>query len=458
MRWLYLHFPNLALELGSAGIGIPAPKITLDKQGFVSCASQQALAQGVQAGMKLSSALALCPDLIEVPTSPLQLSQGLLTLAQAGYDLAGPLSLQPPAGLLIELSSMQRLYGSDQALLACLCDSYQQLGHQLYAGVGDTPLAAKLLAMVDMGPLPSHQAKAMIADLSVSALELPQLLQNRLQRAGLNRIGQLLALPRMELGKRYGAPLLSVLGRLDGSLKEPRQLYHPPESFLQEHAFSLDVEQAQGLLFPLSRQLKALALFLEKRQLACSQLQLTLTFRQRPPLTLLLRGAEALWRSEDWQEIARLRLEKLLLDAPVTALTLQAQQLSPKEQRSAPLFAAQRPDEPLLGRLITRLGEHAVQGLCLNANHSPEQAFLWVRPGESCAVEPAPALRPLWLLPKPEPLRDAPDIIRGPERLENGWWQHRICRDYFIARHPTGGLCWIFKDKDDAWYLHGWFG
>ncbi|ROQ25059.1 Y-family DNA polymerase [Gallaecimonas pentaromativorans] len=458
MRWLYLHFPDLALELGNGGLVAEQPQACLDKENLISSLNKAAADAGLQQGMRLSTALALCPVLEQVSVSPLQLHQGLQALAQAAYDLAGPLSLAPPSGLLIELSSMQRLYGSDQALLACLHDNFQKLGHQLCSGIGATPLAARLLAEVDMGPLPLESGWEMLRSLSLCALGLPVNLNARLQRAGLRQIGQLLDLPRMELGKRYGATLLSVLGRLEGSLKEARQLYHPPEGFERQLIFNHEVSQAQALLFPLSAQLQALALFLEKRQLACSQLQLTLYFRAQEPLELTLRGAEPLWRHHDWRDIAQLQLEKLRLDAPAVAIALQAQQFSPRAPGNNALFEPSRPNEPLLGRLITRLGEQAIQGICLNENHCPEEAFLWVRPGENCAVKPQKALRPLWLLPSPEPLDDAPDIIRGPERLASGWWQNSISRDYFIARHPQGGLCWTFKDKEERWYLHGWFG
>ncbi|WKE66803.1 DNA polymerase Y family protein [Gallaecimonas kandeliae] len=458
MRWLYLHFPDLPLELASRGLPQEKPLATLDNRQQLQCLNPAALAAGLDKGMSLAGALTLSPDLKALSVSPLQCHQGLQALADSCYDLAGPLSLVPPDGLLVELSSMQRLYGNDQALLACLQDKLQALGHRLQPGMGTTPLAARLLARAEIGPASPQQGWQALLALPVSALELPLNLEAKLARAGLRQLGQLLALPRQELGQRYGAPLLSTLGRLDGSLKEARQLYHPSEQFERRLDFIHEVERAQGLLFPLGPLLEALALFLEKRQLACERLQLNLHFRQGPSLDLVMAGAEPLHRAEDWRAIVQLQLEKLQLDSPVLALTLKAAQLSPRQRQSKGLFTPPRPDEPLLGRLITRLGESAVQGLCLVENHCPEKAQAWVSPGAGNAVRPLNGLRPLWLLEKPEPLEEIPVLLRGPERLENGWWQQAIQRDYFIARHPQGGLCWIFLDKDEGWYLHGWFG
>jgi len=53
-------------------------------------------------------------------------------------------------------------------------------------------------------------------------------------------------------------------------------------------------------------------------------------------------------------------------------------------------------------------------------------------------------------------------LLRGPERIDVGWW---ICadvyapaqRDYFIARHSNGSLCWVFTDARNEWFIHGYF-
>ena len=84
--------------------------------------------------------------------------------------------------------------------------------------------------------------------------------------------------------------------------------------------------------------------------------------------------------------------------------------------------------------------------------------------------------RPLWMLEVPEPLpvRDGRPCyrgsrlrLRGPERLESGWWDDAgIARDYFVARDDDGVCLWVYRDRrksrDDGeratWYLHGMFG
>jgi protein ImuB len=48
-------------------------------------------------------------------------------------------------------------------------------------------------------------------------------------------------------------------------------------------------------------------------------------------------------------------------------------------------------------------------------------------------------------------------LLRGPERIQAGWWQEGQCRDYYVARHEDGAECWAFVDAHDRWYLHGYF-
>jgi protein ImuB len=82
-----------------------------------------------------------------------------------------------------------------------------------------------------------------------------------------------------------------------------------------------------------------------------------------------------------------------------------------------------------------------------------------------------PFFRPLWLLATPEPLereksqqwgrprrQGALQLLRGPERIESGWWDGAdVARDYYVARDSRGSLLWIYRDVL-GWFLHGVFG
>jgi protein ImuB len=84
---------------------------------------------------------------------------------------------------------------------------------------------------------------------------------------------------------------------------------------------------------------------------------------------------------------------------------------------------------------------------------------------------PAPlSERPFWLLAEPlaltvrgdRPIYYGPlQLLRGPERIESGWWDHlRIARDYFVAQDQQAVRYWIYRERDTEqarWFLHGLF-
>ena len=88
-------------------------------------------------------------------------------------------------------------------------------------------------------------------------------------------------------------------------------------------------------------------------------------------------------------------------------------------------------------------------------------------------------IRPVWLLPQPEPLLERHykpqldgqplQLLRGPERIESGWWDGALAqRDYYVALAADGALVWVFRDRlpsqedeedeRSGWYLQGRFG
>jgi protein ImuB len=109
------------------------------------------------------------------------------------------------------------------------------------------------------------------------------------------------------------------------------------------------------------------------------------------------------------------------------------------------------------------------------ADHRPEVRNGWA-PADvaGCAtpsrIEFANGERPFWLLqsPLPLPLRahrpfygSSLTLVRGPERIECGWWDGMpVMRDYFVAQSATAAFYWIYRQRDGeevGWFLHGLF-
>jgi protein ImuB len=139
----------------------------------------------------------------------------------------------------------------------------------------------------------------------------------------------------------------------------------------------------------------------------------------------------------------------------------------------------------LIERLQARLGHEQVQHLVLMNDHRPERGSSAralpggtgqrVRSNELKTAQRASPPRPVWLLARPEPLREHQSrpwldgqplqLLSGPERIESGWWDAGLAeRDYFIAQIPSGALVWIYRVRlllsetpEHGWYLQGRF-
>ncbi|SDJ76437.1 protein ImuB [Ferrimonas sediminum] len=466
MLWLGLHFVDLALhhQLQVHSEPVAAALIGGQPRRVCQC-NEMAQALGVATDQSVATATALCPELwLLEPLADEQ--EVLLELAQWAYGFSGRVVLVAPDLLLLEGSSMLRLFQGLDGWRQAINRGLAALGLPCQQGLGLTPLAATVLARQgrDGNSGDPHRLDSLLRALPVTALQLPGDCAERLMQMGIAQTDQLLALPRSELGSRFGAELLLHLSRLQGELPDPRPEYQPSPQFLQKRLLLEEAEQAPMLLFPLQSMVAALAEFLRQRQLACSQFSLSLIHRQGPATRVVLRPAFAESQRQALFKLLQLRFERLTLYQPVTELVLQSEQLSPLSlaceglsESGQSLVASQQPRRELISQLTARLGEERVRGIATVDEIRPERAWRWAGLGEGS--EPvASRPRPPWLLPEPQAVnRQQLQLHQGPERLESGWWDGEpVCRDYYLAQTGDHRWCWAFR-QHNGWFIHGWF-
>ena len=322
-----------------------------------------------------------------------------------------------------------------------------------------------------------------------------------LARLGCNRWGELRALPRGGVVRRFGVGLLDALDCAYGLRAEEHRWLVLPERFdvkLELHAL---VEQANALMFVAQRLLAQLQAWLQARQSGVLALQWTWFFDPRrshaqgdaaPSDGLLIRTAQA---TRDMVHLGRLTAEQLArctLPTPVHSLRLESVEVVALPTASASLLIEDRLKgdslHQLVERLGARLGPQQVVWLQPQAEHRPEHmqglqsASLRQSAGKKRSHPPGvpsevanAALYPSWLLERPlrlalqgnRPLyQGALKLLVGPQRLEvMGWAQIdapvATLRDYFIALSPHAGLLWVYRERlpkaqsGDLWFLHG---
>lgn len=472
MLWLYLHFPHLLLDHIRRTREEQGALVIVEGSGQkVTQACPLAQAQGVRAGMRLKTATSLAPELGIVRADHSQEARILEDQARWLYRYAAHIVLVPPDGLLAEVGSLQRLYGGLTAVWQTVEQSLAERQIKTWLATGHTPLAARLIARLGKGECTADKGHILriLGILPLLAAEFDDRTATRLQRLGLNTLGEVMALPPSDLARRLSPETLAHVQKIQGTRPDPQAPWQPPHHFHQQADFVQEIEQSQGLLFPLQRILSELEEDLCWRQQDTDSLLLVLRHRRREPTRLRIRTSGPEHRADAFLNLIRLRFEQHPLRAPVISLALSVRRFLGRELTSIQDLLGETPDmneawHTLVSRLQARLGDHTLRQLSPRADHRPEQAWSasGVQRNKSSRETDYARLprRPLWLLKGPQPLTETPTAwFSGPERISGGWWDgQRVHRDYYIAQLASGQVAWVFRDVREGWFVHGWFG
>jgi protein ImuB len=468
MLWACILLPQLALD--SVLRRLPDPEkplalvsgpVNLRTLHAVNASAAQA---GLKPGMRLSAAHALLADVATVVHDPRAEARWHRFLAAWAYRHSSLVSAQWPGCVVLEAHASFKLFGPWPNFEARLREELTALGFNHRIALAPTPRAARVLAglrdgtAVTSGPT----MHTLLATVPVRRADLPEGAGERLQRMGVRTVGDLRAMPRDALHRRFGAGLLAHLDRMHGEVDDPLEHYAPPDHFDSRVELGYEVENHIALLFPLRRLIGDLCTYLSIRDGGIQRFLLRLEHEglhtdvevgllapEREPAMLF--------------ELTRNRLERVSIPKPVIAMRLLARELPPFVPASRDLFDvhAQQalPLPQLRERLRARLGDASVYRVAPATDPRPEHA--WCR--EDGRLVPPPALppRPTWLLPHPVPLRGHDlRIVSGPERLESGWWDGSDARrDYYVVETAQGQRAWAFAPvgEREGWMLHGWF-
>jgi protein ImuB len=382
----------------------------------------------------------------------------------------------PLPALWLELGASQRLFGTPEAMRTQLGEGLAGLGHEARIGVAPTPRAAALFAHAGIDECVPDLAtlRARLAPLPIRLLALPAQQLAALRSTGLQRIGELLALPDAALARRIGPARVHYLQRLTGRLPEPLLLYEAPPRFTSRCELPGPVGDTTALLFPLQRLLAALQGYLRGLDRAVQRCTLRLEHHRRPDTRVEIGLARPGREAAQLLTLARERFASLVLPAPVLGLVLEAPELLQPLVLQLDGFsnAAQQAGQlqQLIDRLAARLGTGSVQRLQSRDDHRPERAW-GTQPaqqamplaratatGTRAGALPGPP-RPCWLLPEPRAISVPAQLLAGPERIENGWWDGGdVARDYYLARGGDGARLWVYCDlRSGQWHLHGYW-
>ncbi len=420
-RYLSLWLPRLSTDrierrMSPEARARPRATIAPEKGALrLAALNDPARALGLTPGLALADARARHPALDVSDADPAADARLLELVADAGERYTPLLALQPPDGLLLDVSGCAHLFGGEVGLLRDLLRRVRQQGYGARAALAATPGAASALARFGQpaaAVVPAGEDLArLLAPLPVAALRLPADTLAALTRLGFAHVGDLLDKPRAPLTARFGPQVLLRLDQALGATREALTHRFPPPRFCTEKALFDPIQQVDDVLGLAAYLAGTLAPLLERAGLGARRLELSV-FRVDGQVTRLAVGSSRPVRDPHW--VRRLFAEKVAaLDSLepgfgfdlLRLCVLEAAPLAPQQQDfDAGAAVADAALEHLVDRLSARLGARRVERLMAADSHLPEEAVTRV-PAQSQRARPFAPVPPSAPLPLPRAAR-----------------------------------------------------
>jgi protein ImuB len=491
--WLCLYFHALPLDQ----LGPTQGLLAIAEKQRIAFANDIALAAGIYPGMRLGTAYALNPDVRIVERTPAREADAMQSLSEWCYQFTPTVIPYKADCLLLEIGGSLTLFKGISRLRQQIAQGLDQKGFHVCEGLAHTKEAAWLFSQSrkdSNAPLTEREMNEFAAPeptfwlpqleaMPLQYLDTTPKTRQQLFNMGMTRLGDLLALPRREVGQRFGRELLELLAAIIGEPARVDADFKPAQTFAAQVDFANGLSKLDELEGPMEDLLGQLMAFLHQQQLYTQQLEWQLYYFRRPCDRLLIHASAANNNPNSLLSLSKIKLEQYTLKAPLESLSLSSAVFTPAAAGSGDLFPELshpnnqlRDYRQLLDKLLTRLGDGQLKTLSLGDEHLPEFQQLASElahqnieqihlPKPSVHAQVPQSHLPLWLAGKPVPIAAPPTasgplrLVYGPQRMDSHWWQQRSRRDYFIARHQNGSYCWVYQDLgNQRWFLQGFYG
>jgi protein ImuB len=461
---------------------------------------------GLEPGMALADARAIYPPIAVADADP-DADRRLLEAIANWCDRYTPLvGLDPPDGLVLDVTGCAHLFGGEAALCRDIVRRLASQGFHGRVAVADTLGCAWAVARhSSIAVVPPEQTEAVLLSLPLKGLRIAPQSNADLSEVGLKLIGDVIARPRAPLAARFGESFVRRIDQALGREDEPITPRLPVPAVVAERRFPDPIGLEADILATIEHLAAELRNALERRGEGARLLQVAL-FRADGKVHRLEIGTAAPVREP--LQVRRLFAERLaaLGDAcdpgfgfdmvRLAALITEPQEPS-QTGLATPDLAAELTH--LIDRFGARFGLRRIVRLVAQDTHIPEFAVAAI-PAHAAARHPEvrarppldaraskddgqtarhgnreltqdslSPLRPIRLFEHPEPIEataevpDGPPVqftwrrvnyrvlhAEGPERIAMPWWRDdrgkMLTRDYFRVESRDGIRVWVYRE------------
>jgi protein ImuB len=461
---------------------------------------------GLVPGLTLADTRARYPGIAVVDADAEADARTLAAIADWCDRYTPLVGLDPPDGLLLDITGCAHLFGGEETLRRDIVTRLARQGFHARAAVADTIGCAWAVARYAEDPalVSPNKTRNTLLPLPLAALRIDAGTIAALEQVGLKRIADVIDRPRAPLAARFGAGFVQRIDRAVGLEDEPIAPRLPVPAYVTERRFAEPIAREEDVLGTIEHLAHELARLLERRGEGARIVEAAL-FRTDGKVHRIGAGTGAPLR--DPARIRALFVERLAAIGDecdpgfgydvVRLGALSTERCDPVQTGlAAPDHAAELAH--LIDRLGARFGLRRVTRLVPNDTHIPEFAMTAVaaangNPYANTAMELRENVPqrggnrpPAWLqqcspdqdsLAPVRPIRlfdpaeridaiaevpDGPPVqftwrrlrhhvarAEGPERIAMEWWRddagRRLIRDYFRAESREGLRVWLYR-------------
>ena len=490
------------------------PSIVVAKQNNalqISALDDAAAHLGLEPGLPLANARAICPQLRVFDADEVADTETLNNIADWCDRFTPLVAFDSPHGLFLDITGCAHLFGGEAALMRLMCDVLTAQGFAVSAAIAGTSVCARTMTRHVHGRIvrAGEEADA-VKPLPVSALGADDAITRGLRRAGLKTIGDVASRARHEITARFGADFTTLLEHAIGQGDAPISPRKPLPDYIVEKRFPEPVATEDVISATLSRLAEMLVMAMDQQGKGARRLEARFFRTDGAVRALVVDTGQPATRGEVIERLFRERLDALndpldpgfgfdliRLSASRTEIVVQQQRDLDANVHDNDELAA------LIDRIAARIGGRRVVVHLPQDTHIPERAVMAAPAQHHLAaaahavwparVEGEPPLRPLRLFERPEQIKviaQVPDgpparfvwrrathaVVRaeGPERVAMEWWRARgemLTRDYFRVEDEAGLRFWLYRDGlydreieqqegkavHPNWFMHGLF-
>jgi protein ImuB len=446
----------------------------------------------VSEGMVLADANVLVPDLQVFDGKPGRNLKLLKGLAEWCLRYTPLVAIDPPDGLLLDVTGCTHLKGGELQFMKELSDRLKKAGYDVRPGLADTIGCAWGVARCAATGLiiPEGGHRNALMPLPPSALRLSTDMLIKLQNLGLHQISSFIHMPKSVLRRRFGNDMVLRMLQALGQEQEFLLPLREPVPYAERLECLEPVKTRTAIEIAVKTLLDNLCKRLYGEGLGLRTAGMTYYRIDGKSGMISIGTNHASHRSEHLYKLFSLEFDSVAPGLGIELFVLETSLTEPVSDKQSGLWAT-RPGADseevaeLLDRVAGKIGPEHIQ------RYLPDQHF-WPERTASPTRDIKKAAESDWRTDKPRPfqLLDKPEIIEataltpdyppilfiykgnrhevkkadGPERIEREWWiepgEHR---DYYIAEDQDGRRYWIYRSghyngsQQGHWYLHGFF-